>query len=198
MITKLNNFRYKQNEPLYTNDNIEKVKQYIKSGKLPDDLNDVQMKRFIERFKYGYTLKDNKIYFKHLELVSEEDQTQKLKEIYDDPNIGLGLGITSFYKLVKDKYIGITRDDVEKFLKSRTNYQLTKEPHRGINKPIIATYPNQRWAIDLVDMQYYEKQTNDGYKFIITCIDYFSKYVWAEPLKNNQAISIRDAMERIA
>ena len=50
MITKLNNFRYKQNEPLYSNENIEKVKQYIKSGKLPDDLNDVQMKRFIERF----------------------------------------------------------------------------------------------------------------------------------------------------
>jgi hypothetical protein len=67
MITKLNNFRYKQNEPLYTNENIEKVKQHIKSGKLPDDLNDVQIKRFITRFKYGYTLKDNKIYFKHLE-----------------------------------------------------------------------------------------------------------------------------------
>jgi hypothetical protein len=46
---------------------------------------------------------------------------------------------------VKDKYIGITRDEVETFLKSRTNYQLAKEPHRGINKPIIATYPNQRW-----------------------------------------------------
>ena len=64
-----------------------------------------------------------------MELVSEEDQTNKLKEIYDNPNIGLGLGITSFYKLVKDKYIGITRDDVEKFLKSQTNYQLTKETH---------------------------------------------------------------------
>ena len=61
MITKLNNFRYKQNEPLYTNENIEKVKQYIKSGKLPDDLNDVQMKIFIERFKYGYALKDDKV-----------------------------------------------------------------------------------------------------------------------------------------
>ena len=47
-------------------------------------------------------------------------------------------------------------------------------------------------------MKYYEKQTNDGNKSILTCIDYFSKYVWAEPLKNNQAISIRDAMERIA
>ena len=73
MISKLNNFMYKINEPLYTTENIGKVKQYIRNGKLPNDLNDVQMKRFIERFKYGYTLKDNKIYFKHLELISNED-----------------------------------------------------------------------------------------------------------------------------
>ena len=198
MISKLNNFMYKINEPLYTTENIEKVKQYIRNGKLPNDLDDVQMKRFIERFKYGYTLKDNKIYFKHLELVSNEDQANKLKEIYDDPNIGLGLGITSFYKLIKDKYIGITRDDVEKFLKNQTNYQLTKQPQRGINKPIIATYPNERWAIDLVDMAHYEKQNHDGYNFILTCIDYFSKYVWAEALKDKLSETIRIAMERIS
>ena len=43
MITKLNNFMYKQNEPLYTEENLSKVKQYIKTGLMPDDLNDVQM-----------------------------------------------------------------------------------------------------------------------------------------------------------
>ena len=142
MITKLNNFRYKQNEPLYTNENIEKVKQYIKSGKLPDDLNDVQMKRFIERFKYGYTLKDDKVYYKHLELISQEDQANKLKEIYDDPNIGLGLGITSFYKLVKDKYIGITRDEVETFLKTSCFTLLqcatfTANIYENFRKPVL-------------------------------------------------------------
>ncbi len=78
MITKLNNFLYKINEPLYTNENILKVKQYIKTGKLPDDLNDIQMKRFIERFKYGYTLKEDKFYYKNFELVSEEDQLTNL------------------------------------------------------------------------------------------------------------------------
>ena len=73
MINKLNNYLYKQDEPLYTNENIEKIKQYIKSGKLPNDLNDIQMKRFIERFKYGYELKNNKVFYKHLELISNED-----------------------------------------------------------------------------------------------------------------------------
>ena len=76
MITKLNNFMYKLNEPLYNDEDLLKVKQYIKTGLMPDDSNDVQMNRFITRFKYGYTSKDNKIYFKHLELVSEEDQNK--------------------------------------------------------------------------------------------------------------------------
>jgi hypothetical protein len=83
MISTLNNFRYNISEPLYTNEKIEKVKNYIKTGQLPDDLNNIQMKRFIERFKYGYTLKDNKLYYKHLELVSNEDMNNKLKEIYE-------------------------------------------------------------------------------------------------------------------
>jgi len=54
MINKLNNYSYTVDELLYTNENIEKIKQYIKTGTLPNDLNDIQMKRFIERFKYGY------------------------------------------------------------------------------------------------------------------------------------------------
>ena len=107
MINKLNNYLYKQNEPLYTNENIEKIKNYIKNGKIPNDLNDIQMKRFIERFKYGYTLSNNKIFYKHLELISNEDMNEKLNEIYNDPNLGLGLGIVSFYNIVKHKYIGI-------------------------------------------------------------------------------------------
>ena len=81
-----------------------------------------------------------------------------MKEIYDDPNIGLGLGILSFYKIVKDKYIGIKRDDVEFFLKNQTVYQITRELRKGINKPIITTYPNERWAIDLIDMELYEEK----------------------------------------
>ena len=126
------------------------------------------MKRFIERFKYGYTLNDGKVYYKHLELISNEDMNDKLKQIYDDPNIGLGLGlgIVSFYNIVKNKYIGIKRDDVEHFLKNQTVYQITKEPRKGINKPIITTHPNERWAIDLVDMKRYMKN-------IITAINIF-------------------------
>ena len=170
MITQLNNFKYTIDKPLYNYENLEKVKQYIKSGKIPNDLNDIQLKRFVDRFKYGYTLKNNTIYYKNLELIPEEDLKEKLEQLYDDPNISLGLGINSFYKIVISKYIGIKRDDVEEFLKNQTVYQLTRDPIKGINKPIITNYPNERWAIDLVDMEVYENQ-NKGNKYIITCID---------------------------
>ena len=60
MINKLNNYRYNIDEPVYTNENIAKIKNYIETGKLPNDLNDIQIKRFIERFKYGYTLSNSK------------------------------------------------------------------------------------------------------------------------------------------
>ena len=46
MISTLNNFRYNASEPLYNNENIEKIKDYIRTGKLPDDLTDIQMKRY--------------------------------------------------------------------------------------------------------------------------------------------------------
>ena len=192
-----NFFLYKQDEPLYNRENLEKLKQYLLTGKLPDDLDDRQRKRFVDRFKKGYYVKDNKIFYKDLELVPEEEKTEKLQGLYDDANIGLGLGIISFYRVVINKYIGVNREDVEKFLKNQTVYQLTLEPHKGVNKPIITSYPNERWAIDLVDMNSY-KDHNGGYRYILTCIDYFSKYVWAEGLKTNTAESVSQAMEKIA
>jgi len=193
----LNNYLYKQNEPLYNRENLEKLKQFILTKNNPIDLDDRQLKRFRDRFKSGYTVKDNKIYHKGLELVAQEDINDKLQELYDDPNLGLGFGIASFYHVVINKYIGIKRDDIEEFLKNQTVYQLTKEPHKGVNKPILSSFPNERWAIDLVDMNPY-KDENGGYRYILTCIDYFSKYVWAEALKNNTSETVSDAMDRIA
>ena len=36
---------------------------------------------------------------------------------------------------------------------------------------------------------------NDGYKFLLTCIDVFSKYAWAIPLKNKSSKSVVAAFE---
>ena len=48
--------------------------------------------------------------------------------------------------------------------------------------------------MDLVDIQEYEKD-NDGFTYLLTCIDVFSKYAWAVPIKNKMGSTIFEAIK---
>ena len=41
------------------------------------------------------------------------------------------------------------------------------------------------------------KGSNNGFTFIFTCIDVFSKYGWAESIKNKEAESCKLALKKI-
>ena len=38
---------------------------------------------------------------------------------------------------------------------------------------------------------------NDGVKYLLTCIDTFSKYAWVRPLKNKSGLCVKEAFESI-
>jgi transposase InsO family protein len=94
------------------------------------------------------------------------------------------------------KYLNLTRDETKEFLKNQSYYQLTKQPIKTTNKPIVVSYPNERWSADLIDINQYAS-SNSNNKFILTVIDNFSKYVFAVPLKNKEAQTITDGFEKI-
>ena len=50
--------------------------------------------------------------------------------------------------------------------------------------------------MDLADMQSMQK-FNDGYRYLLVCIDVFSKYAWVVPLKNKTGLSLVDAFKTI-
>ena len=52
------------------------------------------------------------------------------------------------------------------------------------------------WQVDLVDMQSFSLH-NDGVKYLLTCIDPFSKYAWVSPLKNKSGLCVKEAFESI-
>ena len=54
---------------------------------------------------------------------------------------------------------------------------------------IIPLYKDETWSADLIDKSALSKY-NNNYKFILTVIDIFTKYVWAVPLKNKSGLSI--------
>ena len=51
------------------------------------------------------------------------------------------------------------------------------------------------WQMDLVDMQAY-KNDNNKYKYLLTCIDIFSKYSCAAPLKDKKSPTILEAIKK--
>ena len=52
------------------------------------------------------------------------------------------------------------------------------------------------FAADLVEMQKFAK-LNKGYRYLLTCIDIFSKYSWVITLKDKKGINIKNALQKI-
>ena len=55
---------------------------------------------------------------------------------------------------------------------------------------------DELWQMDLADMQSMQK-FNDEYRYLLVCIDVFSKYAWVVPLKNKTGPSLVEAFKVI-
>ena len=187
------------NNITYDTKTIDQVKHWIQTKRLPPNLNKLQIERFQTKFKYFETL-DNRLYFVKdqfkLEVVSVDQVQDTLKQCYADPEMSVGLGIYKFYRQICAKYIGIKLKDVKMFLPKQEFHQLAKHSTHTINKPILVSKKNERWAIDLVDMKRYEGH-NGQKRHILTCIDYFSKFAWAVPIVTKDSASVAKALDEI-
>lgn len=73
--------------------------------------------------------------------------------------------------------------------------------HKKIQKPnkyykTMSNGIDHIWQADLVDVSNIAKE-NKNIKFILTCIDIFSKYAWAVPLKDKSAIEVANGFKKI-
>ena len=189
LILQLNNYGFSQEV-------VNDVLEYKTTGKVPQHIK--TKSRFKQKWNPFYVADNHLIYRpENLTVIIDPEEKQKvMQELYDNPRTGVGSGIVQFYHLVTGKYLNIRRKDVAEFLKKQKVYQLTRNTNHVINKPILADKPNQRWAIDLIELERYEKQ-NKNYRYILTVIDHFSRYVWARPLKKKTSEDVRNAMEDI-
>ena len=182
---KLNNFDY-------TDANLDILKNFLLTKQIPKDWSDNKIITFRRRYGKNWKLENDTIIYtpKNLEVVYQKDISNTLLNLYEDPKVGIGMAIRSFYNKVVDKYLGIKRRDVEAFIRGQTSYQLTKAPTKLTNKPIITEFPNDRWQSDLIDMSNLGKNNflkDLSQNWILTGIDNFSKYVFAVPLPNKKA-----------
>jgi hypothetical protein len=85
---------------------------------------------------------------------------------------------------------------VSKWLEAQPTYTLHK-PARKRNyptRPYRTKGVDYQWQADLVEMIPYSRQ-NHGYKYILTLIDIFSRYAWAQPLKRKTPAEVVKALK---
>ena len=118
-----------------------------------------------------------------------------LEKIYSDVSQPGSLsGLENFLRVLREK---ISRKEVAKWLETQEAYTLHKRLLKKFPRNKVITQGiDDLWQIDLADMQNIAK-FNNNYRYLVTCIDVFSKFSWVKPIKNKQADTVLLAFKNI-
>lgn len=106
-------------------------------------------------------------------------------------------GLERLVKLAKEKHPEISRPQIKKYLEDDTSRQLTKVQHqKKASGHVVAMVPNELWQMDIFDLSKYMKQNKD-YRYILCCIDVFTRKAYAEPMLFKDSESVTKAFARI-
>ena len=126
------------------------------------------------------------------------ERDDQLKEIYYDAKRPGGLGgIDALFREAHKSDPTITRDHVAHFLRRQRTYSLHKPYRKRFprNKTIVGGIDKQ-WQVDLADMTRLGR-ANGGYRYLLTCIDCFSRYAWVVPVKKKSAKDMVEAFKKL-
>lgn len=111
-----------------------------------------------------------------------------------------GSGARKLNIYLREQYLGVSRASVKDTLDRSRCYQLHKATFRNkpIPKSITVKAVQDRHQVDLVDMgKWRVKYGQVTYRYILTVIDVFSRYVWLRPLKGKHSADIARHLEDI-
>jgi len=113
-----------------------------------------------------------------------------LKVTYYDPkDPGSFGGVQSLSKLADQPG--------KEWLSGQETYTLHRPVRRNFQRRrIIVSGIDDQWQADLIDLTKLKK-FNNGHTFVLIVIDVFSKFAWAEPLKNKTSKSVLKAFAKI-
>ena len=86
----------------------------------------------------------------------------------------------------------------QKNIKIFINEIYSKPPKKNyITNKTDVYYIDDTWSLDILDWKDYGPENNRGYRYVLVIVDNFSKYGWTIPIKNKNAITIKDSFENI-
>lgn len=123
----------------------------------------------------------------------DDEKRKRLSDVYYD--IKHPAGFTSIAKLAKAS--DVNENVVRSWLKEQPAYTLHRQARKNYpTRPYIIHDIDEQWQADLADVTLIAN-LNQGYRFILTVIDIFSRYAWARPLKSKRGEEVAKAFKEI-
>lgn len=118
-----------------------------------------------------------------------------MMETYQDlSQAGSFGGIDALYRAARGK---VSKKQIREWLEGVDSYTLHKPVQRNFpTNRVVVYFIDQQWQADLVDLISLQ-QHNQGFRYILTCIDILSKFAWAIPLKTKRGEDIVSAFRTI-
>src|SRR5277367_6372910 len=114
-------------------------------------------------------------------------------EVYYEPESTGGYGGVARLRHAADA----SKAETDEFLKRQRTYTLHKPARlRFSTRPYKVAGIDQQRQADLVEMIPYE-EVNDGYRYMLTVIDLFSRFAWAVPIMNKTGKEVMRAFRAI-
>lgn len=106
-------------------------------------------------------------------------------------------GLNKVFNEAKKKDSKITLDDVKEFLETQETYAIYKPArHRFKRLQTVPAGLHNCWQCDLAIFDTLYKN-NDGYKYLLVCIDVLSRKIFVAPTKSKSSIHMMDAFDKI-
>jgi len=91
----------------------------------------------------------------------------------------------------------VTLKQVEEFISKQEVAQIHRQTRKTkVFRHIVAVGIDAEWQCDLIDLPKLAK-VNNGYRYILTIVDIYSRYIWAIGLKNKKAEDVIAAFEKL-
>ena len=123
----------------------------------------------------------------------EDDKKKRLSDVYYD--IKHPAGFASIAKLAKAT--GISQKAVKAWSKEQPAYTLHQQARKKYpTRPYVIHDIDEQWQADLAEVGLIA-DFNEGYRYILTVIDIFSRYAWARSLKSKCGNDVAAAFKTI-
>lgn len=118
-----------------------------------------------------------------------------LSKVYYDPSHPASFStVNKLWEAVKKK---VPKSEVLQWLQAQDAYTLHKTVKKRFKRnKFYVDNIDDLWQADLNDMQSLKKY-NDGYNYLLTVIDVFSKHAWVRPLRKKTGTDVSKAFENI-